>query len=1393
MGKAVTMKEEDFMEEQCNPAKFEKIEDMANMTFLNEASVLHNLKTRYECFMIYTYSGLFCVTVNPYKMLPVYNMYIIDAYRGKRRTEMPPHLYSIADNAYHDMMRNRENQSMLITGESGAGKTVNTKKVIQYFSLIAAGEKRADGQTLEDQIVAANPAMEAFGNAKTTRNDNSSRFGKFIRIHFGSTGKLSSGDIETYLLEKSRVIFQLGGERNYHIFYQLLSNRKPELPTKLLLELDPYAYWSISQGVIENPSMDDGDELEATDGSFRILEFSNDQIDGIYKVSAGIMHLNNVKFKKKQREEQGEPDGTEDADKAAFLFGCNSADMLKYMCQPRVKVVSEWVSKSQTVNQCEYGRGALTKGIFEKLFNFIAKNINEALATKLQKSYFIGCLDIAGFEIFDFNTFEQLCINYTNEKLQQFFNHHMFVLEQETYKKEGIDWQTVDFGMDLAATLDLIEKPMGILAILEEECMFPKASDSTFKDKLYQNHMGKTNAFSKPGPKSKGQRDSHFELHHYAGTVGYNINDWLEKNKDPVNASVAALYQKSSLPLLKETWSTWVDPAEEGGGGGGKKKKKGGAKTVSAAHKESLGKLMTTLRSTSPHFVRCVVPNEIKKPGFMVAHVVLHQLRCNGVLEGIRICRLGFPNRMPYGDVKQRYRILNPAMLPEGQFMDNKKACEKLMGSLDVDHEKYKFGHTMIFFRAGFLGVLEDLRDARLSAILSGLQARGKGSLMRVEFNKLVERREALRCIQSNWRAFITLKDWPWMDIMYKIKPLLQTAEEMKKMEKMLAEAEETKKDLETERRRRKELEESVVMLTQAKNDLVIQLAAETNANEDAEDRCDSLIKTKVELDGKIKELQERIEDEEELNNELVTKKRKLEDECSELKKDIDDLELTLAKVEKEKHATENKVKNLTEELASLEDTIAKLQKEKKALQEAHQQTLDDLQAEEDKVNSLSKMKNKLEQQVDDLESALEAEKKVRMDLERAKRKLESDGRMAGETIMDLENDKQRLEEKLKKSEFEFGQLNTRLEDEQALTAQLQKKIKELQARIEELEEELESERTMRAKVEKQRADLSRELEELSERLEEAGGQTAAQVELNKRREAEMAKLRRDLEESNLAHEAQVSTLRKKHADTAAEMSETIDNLQRVKQKLEKEKSEMKMEIDDLASNVETITKNKLSFEKMCRNLEDQLHESQAKQDEFAREINELNAIRGRLQADNQENTRQIEEKEQLISQLSRTKNSQAQQLEELKRTLDEESKAKGALAHAVQAARHDNELIKEQYEEEQEAKAELQRSLTKANTEVAQWRTKYETDAIQRTEELEEAKKKLASRLQEAEETVEATQAKCASLEKSKARQAAEIEDLTIELERAVQAASSLDKKQRNFDKILAEAKQKQ
>ncbi|MGH0150217.1 UNVERIFIED_CONTAM: hypothetical protein FKN15_073564 [Acipenser sinensis] len=385
----------------------------------------------------------------------------------------------------------RENQSVLITGESGAGKTVNTKRVIQYFATIAVsgGDKKKEAApgkiqgTLEDQIISANPLLEAFGNAKTVRNDNSSRFGKFIRIHFGTTGKLASADIETYLLEKSRVTFQLAAERSYHIFYQIMTNHKPELIV---------------------------------------------------------------------------------ADKVSYLLGLNSADLLKALCYPRVKVGNEYVTKGQTVPQVNNAVGALSKSVYEKLFLWMVIRINEMLATKQPRQFYIGVLDIAGFEIFDFNSLEQLCINFTNEKLQQFFNHTMFVLEQEEYKKEGIVWEFIDFGMDLAACIELIEKPMGIFSILEEECMFPKASDTSFKNKLYDQHLGKNNAFQKPKP-GKGKAEAHFSLVHYAGTVDYNVGGWLDKNKDPLNETVLGLYVKSSVKLLAFLYASSAAPADGAG------------------------------------------------------------------------------------------------------------------------------------------------------------------------------------------------------------------------------------------------------------------------------------------------------------------------------------------------------------------------------------------------------------------------------------------------------------------------------------------------------------------------------------------------------------------------------------------------------------------------------------------------------------------------------------------------------------------------------------------------------------------------------------------------------------------------------------------------------------
>ncbi|XP_049927735.1 myosin heavy chain, fast skeletal muscle-like [Epinephelus moara] len=1179
-----TVKEDDVS--PMNPPKYDKIEDMAMMTHLNEASVLYNLKERYAAWMIYTYSGLFCATVNPYKWLPVYDAECVAAYRGKKRMEAPPHIFSVSDNAYQFMLTDRENQSVLITGESGAGKTVNTKRVIQYFATISVGgDKKRDMSkgSLEDQIIAANPLLEAYGNAKTVRNDNSSRFGKFIRIHFGTTGKLASADIETYLLEKSRVTFQLPDERGYHIFYQMMTNHKPELIELALITTNPYDFPMCSMGQITVASIDDKVELEATDNAIDILGFSGEEKANIYKMTGAVLHHGNMKFKQKQREEQAEPDGTEEADKVAYLLGLNSADMLKALCYPRVKVGNEFVTKGQTVPQVNNSVSALAKSIYERMFLWMVIRINQTLDTKQARQYFIGVLDIAGFEIFDFNTLEQLCINFTNEKLQQFFNHHMFVLEQEEYKKEGIIWEFIDFGMDLAACIELIEKPMGIFSILEEECMFPKATDTSFKNKLYDQHLGKNKAFEKPKP-AKGKAEAHFSLVHYAGTVDYNIIGWLDKNKDPLNDSVIQLYQKSSVKLLPVLYPPVVE--ETGGGKKGGKKKGGSMQTVSSQFRENLGKLMTNLRSTHPHFVRCLIPNESKTPGLMENFLVIHQLRCNGVLEGIRICRKGFPSRILYGDFKQRYKVLNASVIPEGQFIDNKKASEKLLGSIDVNHDEYKFGHTKVFFKAGLLGVLEEMRDEKLATLVTMTQALCRGYVMRKEFVKMMERRESIYTIQYNIRSFMNVKHWPWMKVYYKVKPLLKSAETEKELQNMKENYDKMTNDLAAALAKKKELEEKMVSLLQEKNDLQLQVASEAENLSDAEERCEGLIKSKIQMEAKLKETNERLEDEEEINAELTAKKRKLEDECSELKKDIDDLELTLAKVEKEKHATENKT---------------------------------------------------------------------------------------------------------------------------------------------------------------------------------------------------------------LQHEATAAALRKKQADSVAELGEQIDNLQRVKQKLEKEKSEYKMEIDDLSSNMENVAKAKGNLEKMCRTLEDQLSELKTKNDENVRQINDTSAQKARLLTENGEFSRQIEEKEALVSQLTRGKQAFTQQIEELKRQIEEEVKAKNALAHGLQSApRHDCDLLREQFEEEQEAKAELQRGMSKANSEVAQWRSKYETDAIQRTEELEESKKKLAQRLQEAEEQIEAVNSKCASLEKTKQRLHSEVEDLMIDVERANGLAANLDKKQRNFDKVLAEWKQK-
>merc|ERR1712042_430026 len=537
---------------KVNPPKFEKVEDMVNLTFLNDASVFWNLKTRYQAKLIHTYSGLFVVVVNPYKRYPLYTHRVCKIYLGKRRNEVPPHLWAIAETAYRNMSQNKKDQAMLITGESGAGKTENTKKVITYLAMVAtgSGKKSEKKASLEDQIVATNPILESYGNAKTSRNDNSSRFGKFIRIHFNAAGKLAGCDIESYLLEKSRITQQQEVERSYHIFYQLLMPFVGDLKAKCLLSDDIYDYSYVSQGKVTVASIDDNEELEYTDSAFDIIGFSHQEKWDCYKLTAAVMACGEVKFEQKGRDDQAEVKDMGIPQKVAELFGVNADELMKGFCKPKIKVGTEWVTKGQTCEQATNGVGGIARATFDRIFRWLIIKCNDTLIDKsMKKVNFVAVFDIAGFEIFEYNGFEQISINFVNEKLQQFFNHHMFVVEQEEYVAEGIDWAMVDFGMDLAACIIMFEKPMGIWAILEEESLFPKATDKSFEEKLKAQHLGKSPPMAKP--QSKTDKNAHFAIIHYAGTVSYNVTAWLEKNKDPV----VDILKKGSNDLMVHLWA----------------------------------------------------------------------------------------------------------------------------------------------------------------------------------------------------------------------------------------------------------------------------------------------------------------------------------------------------------------------------------------------------------------------------------------------------------------------------------------------------------------------------------------------------------------------------------------------------------------------------------------------------------------------------------------------------------------------------------------------------------------------------------------------------------------------------------------------------------------------
>ncbi|XP_026333003.1 myosin heavy chain, non-muscle isoform X2 [Hyposmocoma kahamanoa] len=1371
--------------QKMNPPKFDKVEDMAELTCLNEASVLHNIKDRYYSGLIYTYSGLFCVVVNPYKKLPIYTEKIMERYKGIKRHEVPPHVFAITDTAYRSMLQDREDQSILCTGESGAGKTENTKKVIQYLAYVAASKPKGSGAgELEQQLLQANPILEAFGNAKTVKNDNSSRFGKFIRINFDASGFIAGANIETYLLEKSRAIRQAKDERTFHIFYQLLAGATPQQKAEYILE-DPKSYHFLINGPLPVPGIDDNAEFQATIKSMNIMGMNNEDFNSIFRIVSSVMLFGSMQFKQERNSDQATlPDNTV-AQKIAHLLGLSVTEMTKAFLKPRIKVGRDFVTKAQTKEQVEFSVEAIAKACYERLFRWLVNRINRSLdRTKRQGASFIGILDMAGFEIFELNSFEQLCINYTNEKLQQLFNHTMFILEQEEYQREGIEWKFIDFGLDLQPTIDLIDKPMGIMALLDEECWFPKATDKTFVEKLVSAHSVHPK-FMKTD--FRGVAD--FAIIHYAGKVDYSASQWLMKNMDPLNENVVSLLQSSQDPFVCHIWkdAEIVGMAQQlTDTQFGARTRKGMFRTVSQLYKEQLTKLMATLRNTNPNFVRCIIPNHEKKAGKIEAPLVLDQLRCNGVLEGIRICRQGFPNRIPFQEFRQRYELLTPNIIPKG-FMDGKKACEQMIEALELDHNLFRVGQSKIFFRAGVLAHLEEERDYKITDLIVNFQAFCRGFLARRNYQKRLQQLNAIRIIQRNCAAYLKLRNWQWWRLYIKVKPLLEVTKQEEKLTQKEDELRQIRDKLDTQMKRCQEYEQKYQQANAEKTQLAEQLQAELELCAEAEESRARAAARKQELEELLHDLEGRIEEEEERCSQLQQEKKRLQLNIQDLEEQLEEEEAARQKLQLERVQCDAKLKKLEEDLALSEDTNQKLLKEKKIIEERANDLSQALAEEEEKAKHLSKLKAKQESAIAELEEKLLKDHQLRQEVERAKRKIETELQDVREQLVEKKAQVEELQIVLTKREEELALAMGRADEEGALRAAAAKAAREAESALADAHEDLEAERAARTKAEKLRRDLNEELEALKSELLDSLDTTAAQQELRSKREQEVAVLKRSLEEEATTHEAVLTEQRHKHSQELQQLNEQHEQLKKAKAGLEKAKQALEAENADLATELKSASAARAEGERRRKQAEAQLADLAAKLAEVERARAEIQEKCVRLQSEAEQALQQLEQADLKASAAVKQAAAAGAQHAEAQALLEEETKQKLALQTKLRNVEQQLEQARDQLDEEEEVKRNLEKQVVAMTQQVAEAKKKAEEEA-EAALLLEEQRKKLTKDVEALHRQIDELQQANDKLDKSKKKVQQELEDTNIDLEAQRAKVLELEKKQKSFDKVVAE-----
>ncbi|KAG7321111.1 hypothetical protein KOW79_015526 [Hemibagrus wyckioides] len=725
--------------------------DLTALSYLHEPAVLHNLKVRFlESNHIYTYCGIVLVAINPYEQLPIYGEEVINAYSGQNMGDMDPHIFAVAEEAYKQMARDEKNQSIIVSGESGAGKTVSAKYAMRYFATVGGS---ANDTNVEEKVLASSPIMEAIGNAKTTRNDNSSRFGKYIQIGFDRRYHIIGANMRTYLLEKSRVVFQAEDERNYHIFYQLCASAsQPEFKDLALTSAEDFTYTSLGQNIFI-PGVNDAVDLQKTREALTMLGVKENHQMSIFMIIASILHLGNVDIVS-ERDGESCHITRNDPHLVHFceLLGIERDQMENWLCRRKLATAAETYVKNMSRAQASNARDALAKHIYAHLFDWIVEHINKALHTSSKQHSFIGVLDIYGFETFEINSFEQFCINYANEKLQQQFNSHVFKLEQEEYMKEQIPWTLIDF-YDNQPCIDLIEAKLGILDLLDEECKVPKGTDQNWAQKLYSRHSSSEH-FEKPR-----MSNTSFIVVHFADKVEYQCDGFLEKNRDTVYEEQINILKASKFPMVADLFQEDKGASSSTGKASKinvrpakpmpKSHNREHRKTVGTQFRSSLHLLMETLNATTPHYVRCIKPNDLKEAFVFDSKRAVQQLRACGVLETIRISAAGYPSRWTYPDFFNRYRVL---MKKKDVTADKKLVCRNLLETLVKDPDKFQFGKTKIFFRAGQVAYLEKLRADKFRYACIKMQKTVRGWLQRRRYQKI---RKSVILLQRYGRGFL--------------------------------------------------------------------------------------------------------------------------------------------------------------------------------------------------------------------------------------------------------------------------------------------------------------------------------------------------------------------------------------------------------------------------------------------------------------------------------------------------------------------------------------------------------------------------------------------------------------------------------------------------------------